>query len=199
MKKSEFKQLIKEGIKEELANEGQASAFVISDNEGKIYGVSLSKESAEKLKIKAQSDSDMGGSHNTVSVKPAKLIKENLEQISEEPITEVTAKELGIKNDIGKFFVVTKPTGKSTLADIMFESDPIHFANQIKGGLEYDKVLGFYTNKSDASWDAKAALKDQKTQMDELQSSIKEFRKHNEDLDSKKKKAIDLIYKLKGK
>lgn len=49
-------------------------------------------------------------------------------------------------NQVGDFWVVTKPNEKSTIDDILFLSDPIHFANQIRGGLDETKVYGFYTS-----------------------------------------------------
>ena len=57
-----------------------------------------------------------------------------------------------------KFFVVTKPSKFSTLEDILFESDPIHFANQIRGGLRETEVFGFYIQKNNAEHIAKELL-----------------------------------------
>ncbi len=50
-----------------------------------------------------------------------------------------------------EFWVVTKPTDVSTLADIWFKSNPNHYANQIRGGLKEDEVAGFYNSEADAT------------------------------------------------
>ena len=53
-------------------------------------------------------------------------------------------------NEVGKFWVVTKATKVSTLADIMFEIDPIGLARQFLGGLKEEEVLGIYKKKGTA-------------------------------------------------
>lgn len=53
-------------------------------------------------------------------------------------------------DEIGKFWVVTKPTKNSELVDILFETDLFGFVLQMKGGLKEDEVLGFYKNKEKA-------------------------------------------------
>jgi hypothetical protein len=54
-----------------------------------------------------------------------------------------------------------------------------------------------YKNKSDASRTATEALKARDTQIDELKSSMDEFRTSKKDIDEKKARAKELIQKLK--
>ena len=46
------------------------------------------------------------------------------------------AKHPDLVDEVGKFFVVEKPSKDSTKDDILFQSDIFYFANQIKGGLK---------------------------------------------------------------
>jgi hypothetical protein len=53
-------------------------------------------------------------------------------------------------DEVGSFWVVTRPNEKSTMEDIMFESNVLHFANQIRGGLYEEEVIGLYKDESKA-------------------------------------------------
>lgn len=48
------------------------------------------------------------------------------------------------------FWVVTKPTRESTLGDICFEVEPVHFIRQVKGGLDESDEPEFYTEAKEA-------------------------------------------------
>lgn len=124
------------------------------------------------------------------------LLRENLEEETME-VKEAITKNYDVVDEIGKFFVVTKPDTKSTKEDILFDADAFKFADKIKGGLKFENVLGMFKNKSDASRTATEALKARDTQIDELKSSMDEFRTSKKDIDEKKNKAKDLIKKLK--
>jgi Arc/MetJ-type ribon-helix-helix transcriptional regulator len=100
-------------------------------------------------------------------------------------------------DEVGKFFVVEKPSKDSTKDDILFQSDIFYFANQIKGGLKSENVVGLYKNKSDANRIATELLKARDTQLDELKASMKEYRTTKKDIEDKKSKAKELIQKLK--
>lgn len=63
------------------------------------------------------------------------------------------------RNEAGSFFVVTNPNIHSTIDDILFLSDPVHFANQIRGGLKEEEIYGFYKSKSKAIKTAQKLLK----------------------------------------
>ena len=124
------------------------------------------------------------------------LLRENLEEETME-VKEAITKDYDVVDEVGKFFVVTKPDTKSTKEDILFDADAFKFADKIKGGLKFENVLGMYKNKSDASRTATEALKARETQIDELKSSMDEFRTSKKDIDEKKAKAKELIQKLK--
>jgi hypothetical protein len=126
------------------------------------------------------------------------ILKENYEiEESSIEMKEVITKNYDVVDEVGKFFVVTKPDTKSTKEDILFDADAFKFADKIKGGLKFENVLGMYKNKSDASRTATEALKARDTQIDELKSSMDEFRTSKKDIDEKKAKAKELIQKLK--
>ena len=124
------------------------------------------------------------------------LLRENLEEETME-VKEALTKDYDVVDEVGKFFVVTKPDTKSTKEDILFDADAFKFADKIKGGLKFENVLGMFKNKSDASRTATEALKERDTQIDELKSSMEEFRTSKKDIDDKKAKAKELIKKLK--
>jgi hypothetical protein len=121
------------------------------------------------------------------------LLKESAElgELSE------AAKHPDLVDEVGKFFVVTKPSKDSTKDDVLFQSDIFYFANQIKGGLNTEDVVGIYKNKSDANRIATELLKARDTQLDELKASMEEYRSTKKDIEDKKSKAKELIQKLK--
>ena len=124
------------------------------------------------------------------------LLRENLEEETME-VKEAITKNYDVVNEVGKFFVVSKPGTKSTKEEIMFEADPFSLAERVKNGLAYENIMGMYKNKSDASRTATEALKARDTQIDELKSSMDEFRISKKDIDEKKARAKELIQKLK--
>jgi len=69
------------------------------------------------------------------------------------------SKTYKIIDQVGVFWVVTKPTKDSTLGDILFESDIIYLANQIRGGLTEREIFGFYIDGGEAEKVAKDLLK----------------------------------------
>ena len=123
------------------------------------------------------------------------LIKEELEAIQEK---EFSTKSYEIDDEVGKFYVVTKPKSKkTTIDDIVFESDVFHFANQIKGGLAFDDVIGLYEQKSDARRKGTESLKEYDMQLKEMEDAMNEFREAKKGIDEKKKAAREKIEKLK--
>ena len=124
------------------------------------------------------------------------LLRENLEEETME-VKEAITKNYDVVDEVGKFFVVSKPGTKSTKEEIMFEADPFSLAERVKNGLTYENIMGMYKNKSDASRTATEALKERDMQIDELKSSMDEFRTSKKDIDEKKAKAKELIQKLK--
>lgn len=55
-----------------------------------------------------------------------------------------------VKDEIGKFWMVTTPSGQSGMGDICFELDLKGFMNQVRGGLKYEEVLAFLKSESSA-------------------------------------------------
>jgi hypothetical protein len=123
------------------------------------------------------------------------LLRENLEEKTME-VKEVITKDYDVVDEVGKFFVVIKPDTKSTKENILFDADAFKFADKIKGGLKFENVLGMFKNKSDASRTATEALKARDTQIDDLKSSMDEFRTSKNDIAEKKARAKELIQKL---
>lgn len=78
-------------------------------------------------------------------------ISEVIDEASEALYASKVRAAIGSGNDeIGKFWVVTAPTDNSTLKDILFESDVLAMANQFKGGLKEDEVLGLFKDEKRA-------------------------------------------------
>jgi Arc/MetJ-type ribon-helix-helix transcriptional regulator len=124
------------------------------------------------------------------------LLRENIEEETMET-KEIITKNYDVVDEVGKFFVVSKPGTKSTKEEIMFEADLFSLAEKIKNGLTYENIMGMYKNKSDAGRTATMVLKERDMQIDELKSSMDEFRTSRKDIDEKKAKAKELIQKLK--
>ena len=104
--------------------------------------------------------------------------------------TEIVAEKFEPIDEVGKFFVVMKPTKDSKKEDIMKEATV--FEN-----ITPENTLGVYKHKSDASRHATEAIKAYETQMNELKASMEEFRATKKDIKDKKAKAKELIQKLK--
>ena len=49
-----------------------------------------------------------------------------------------------------KFWVVTKPTMRSVIEDILFKSDWQHIQMQFAGGLTHEQIVGIYTDPAEA-------------------------------------------------
>ena len=123
------------------------------------------------------------------------LIKEELEAIQEK---EFSTKSYEIDDEVGKFFVATKPKSKkATIDDIVFESDVFHFANQVKGGLAFDDVIGIYEQKSDARRKGTESLKEYDMQLKEMEDAMEAYRSAKKDIEEKKNSAKEKIQKLK--
>jgi hypothetical protein len=59
---------------------------------------------------------------------------------------------------VQKFWVVTKPTKRSTLVDILFSADMKRMELVFKGGLSGSEIIGTFTTKNEAEKVAKMAL-----------------------------------------
>lgn len=120
------------------------------------------------------------------------ILKESLEE------NEVISEAFEGTNDVGKFFLVTRPTKDSKKEDIVFNIDVFEFADKVKNGLEIKDVVGIYKQKSDAGKEASQLIKNFETELNELENEMNEFRKNKTELDAKKQAAIERIKKMKG-
>lgn len=95
-----------------------------------------------------------------------------------------------VVDEIGKFFVVKKPTKGATKDDIMME---VTVFDEIR----MDEVRGCYKQKSDASRVATEAIKEYEGMMKEVETAMDEFRSAKTDIEEKKKLAKEKIASLK--
>jgi len=51
---------------------------------------------------------------------------------------------------VDSIWIVTRPTQVSTLADIVFQTSVPLLANQFRGGLSADDIMGVYLNEQEA-------------------------------------------------
>jgi hypothetical protein len=125
--------------------------------------------------------------------------KDNKKVVKEKELQEgFSIDNYEVKNELGKFFIVTKPKSKkTTLDDIVFESDVFHFANQIKGGLAFEDVVGIFKQKSDARREGTELLKAYETQIQEMETAVEEFRTMKKEIEEKRKAAAEKIKSLK--
>ena len=111
---------------------------------------------------------------------------------------EVVKEEAGLPVDeVGKFFVVEKPTKDSEIEDVVWECDLSMFALQVKGGLDVKNILGVYKQKSDARRAGTEALKAFEDSLKEMEDAMEAFRGAKKDIEEKKKIAKEKIQKLK--
>jgi hypothetical protein len=104
----------------------------------------------------------------------------------------------GIPTDeIGKFFLVEKPTQKSSIEDIVKEMTLSEFASQIKSGMEIKNILGVYKQKSDARRAGTESLKLFQDTLKEMEDAMEAFRTAKKDIEDKKATAKEKIQKLK--
>ncbi len=59
---------------------------------------------------------------------------------------------------VNKFWVVSKPSKKSELIDILLHADMKKMELQFKGGLSGKEIIGIFTTKNEAEKVAKMAL-----------------------------------------
>ena len=120
---------------------------------------------------------------------------EEAEKTHLEPVKEEKAP---VVDEIGKFFVTEKPKSKEDkIEDLVFESTVLYFANQVRGGLKEENVLGIYKQKSDARRAATEAIQQYVASIDEMESAMNDFRSAKKDIEEKKKVAKEKIMKLK--
>ena len=121
-----------------------------------------------------------------------------LDLLNEIEKSEVVKETVGIPTDeIGKFFIVEKPTKDSEMDDVVYELDLPAFALQIKGGLDIKNILGVYKQKSDARRAGTEAMKAFQDTLKEMEDAMEAFRGAKKDIEEKKAIAKEKIQKLK--
>ena len=100
-------------------------------------------------------------------------------------------------DEIGKFFIVEKPTKDSEMEDVVYELSLPEFALQIKGGLDVKNILGVYKQKSDARRAGTEAMKAYQDSLKEMEDAMEAFRGAKKDIEEKKAIAKEKIQKLK--
>lgn len=100
-------------------------------------------------------------------------------------------------DEIGKFFIVEKPTKDSEMEDVVYELTLPEFALQVKGGLEIKNILGVYKQKSDANRAGTEAMKAYQDTLKEMEDAMEAFRAAKKDIEEKKAVAKEKIQKLK--
>lgn len=126
-------------------------SFVKDDISGIISGITFDQIIKIRKIVKNIAESTNGLPVGSPERKGANYGKSASESL---PMFEEFVNEGFLKQDFNgdkiEFWVVTQPYVDSTLSDICFKSNPMHFANQIRGGLKDNNVLGFYLKEEDA-------------------------------------------------
>jgi len=121
-----------------------------------------------------------------------------LDLLKEVEEAEVVKEVEGIAIDeVGKFFIVERPTKDSEMEDVVYELSLPEFALQVKGGLDIKNILGVYKQKSDARRAGTEAMKAFQDSLKEMEDAMEAFRGAKKDIEEKKKIAKEKIEKLK--
>ena len=121
-----------------------------------------------------------------------------LDLLKEVEEAEVVKEVEGIAIDeVGKFFIIEKPTKDSEMEDVVYELSLPEFALQVKGGLDIKNILGVYKQKSDARRAGTEAMKAFQDSLKEMEDAMEAFRGAKKDIEEKKKIAKEKIEKLK--
>jgi hypothetical protein len=114
----------------------------------------------------------------------------DLRKLIVETISEEVLEEVKPIDEVGSFYVVEKPKKGSTKADIVKEMT-------VFDTIDPKSVLGVYAKSPAANRRASEAIKEMEKSIKELELSMNEFRDAKKGIDDKKKKAADLIKRLK--
>jgi hypothetical protein len=148
----------------------------VEENDAEVHATTDAEPGVPVTLVKESVDNDytyldsfLSKDITDISRKPLSESSNN-DNIDEKETIKGFDNRIGDKDEVGAFWVVTKPSiyGKdtataSTLGDICFKSTILGMANQIRGGLKEEEIWGFYTDKAVAIKIAKELLKDKKT------------------------------------
>ena len=110
----------------------------------------------------------------------------------ENPTVKYDAKEepTSVIDEVGKFFVVKKPTKNSKKEGMVYEAT-------VFDEIKMDETKGVYKNKSEANRHATEALKEYDMQLKEMEDAMEAYRSAKKDIEEKKNSAKEKIQKLK--
>jgi hypothetical protein len=129
-----------------------------------------------------------------------KKLLDLLREIEEKQMNPIDEAKTDVVDEIGKFFVVEKPDPKNsednTVEKLVFESNVLHFANQVRGGLDEKNVLGIYKDKMSAKNRASEAIKDFESNLEEMKDAMEDFRSAKKEIEEKRKTAAEKVKSL---
>jgi len=129
-----------------------------------------------------------------------KKLLDLLREIEEKQMNPIDEAKTDVVDEIGKFFVVEKPDPKNsednTVEKLVFESNVLHFANQVRGGLDEKTVLGIYKDKMSAKNRASEAIKEFETNLKEMEDAMEDFRSAKKEIEEKRKTAAEKVKSL---
>ena len=100
-----------------------------------------------------------------------------------------------LTDEIGKFFVVTKPIGKmDDVEDLVKE---LTIAELMSLSIEANDILGIFKDKLGAKRAGSEALKEYESTLKEMEDGMESFRNAKKDIEEKKQLAKEKIQKLK--
>lgn len=114
----------------------------------------------------------------------------DLRKLIIESVNEEVLEEVKPVDEVGSFYVVQKPKKGSTKADIVKEMT-------VFDEIDPKSVLGVYAKRPAANQKASEAIKEMEASIKDLESSMNEFRDAKKGINEKKKKAADIIKKLR--
>ena len=114
----------------------------------------------------------------------------DLRKLIIESVNEEVLEEVKPVDEVGSFYVVEKPKKGSTKADIVKEMT-------VFDNIDPKSVLGVYAKRPAANQKASEAIKEMEASIKDLESSMNVFRDAKKGIDEKKKRAADIIKKLR--
>ena len=114
----------------------------------------------------------------------------DLRKLIVEAISEDVLEEVKPVDEVGSFYVVQKPKKGQTKAAIVKEMT-------VFDEIDPKSVLGVYAKSPAANKRATEAIKEMENHVKDLELSMNEFRDAKNGIDEKKKRAADLIKRLR--
>ena len=109
-----------------------------------------------------------------------------------EVVTEVVTPQV---DEIGRFFVVTKPIGKMDDVDDLIKE--LTITELMSLSIEAKDILGIFKDKLGAKRAGSESLKEYESSLEEMMAAVESFRSAKIDIEEKKRIAKEKIQKLK--